>query len=117
MPNANAKLPFKVLQGFEYEGKAIAAGSFIGLTDEEAEAIDESLIEKVEPVMQKHTITERDLEVNPALKDEGVQVGDEIELPVYDRNVLKEIGVPVEFIEGESDEPEAEDDADSDGKE
>lgn len=36
------------------------------------------------PKMMKHIVTEEDMENNPSLADDGVKVGDEIEIPVED---------------------------------
>lgn len=101
--------PYKVLVAFELDGVEQAVDTHIGLTAEAAtDLVEAGHIELVEPEMHDHVVTEADLEANPELKAEGVEVGQTIQLPVWDKEVLREIGVDVDEAESDSDESESE---------
>ena len=94
----SGKRPYLVLKGVEFpRGTVREEGTFLGLTDEEATGFAEGLIAIVEPVMRKHIITEVDAEYNK-FDETDVKVGDEIELPIYPREALRAVGVPVDDL-------------------
>jgi len=97
-------LPYKVLQEFSYEGVSYKVG-LVGLTPNQGRYFESlgGLVEAIKPTMIDHVVSQADLDLNPELVEEGVQIGETIGLPMYDREVLKAIGVDVDGVEAEYD--------------
>lgn len=64
---------------------------FLVLVEGEEKAIENPDETAAAPKMQKKVITKADLKANPDLKELGVKVGDEIEVPVEEEETPSEV--------------------------
>ncbi|MDQ3158802.1 MAG: SAP domain-containing protein [bacterium] len=88
MSNKEPKNQYRVLQPIGFSGRQ-EIGAVVNLTDAEAKSIGEDFVEFIieKPEAPEgdetidHVVTQEDLDNNPSLEEEGVQVGDVIQLP------------------------------------